>query len=687
MMRRTCALPCSTLLVLGAALAGAGCGGDAGPDVPGPTAHACTIDSVDLACTQSISAELNTKSKGEKRSMLVDGRNGPEELHYEVVDGLAVHEGDIVLGTAEELESRPKGAGVMLRELRWPNRTIPYVIDSNLSSSMQLNVNSAISHWEANTDIDFVPRTTQADYVEFVLSNACRSPAGRKGGRQKIELSEMQNPSDIVGIAIAKSSDWVYTWYNDGFVSVGTSTDLDSRVASYEYELPSGYQATDIVAMSIASTDRVYTWYDDGKFTIGTSRNLAYYQGPTTYSLPPGYAIASIRGIGIAGTTDHIYVWYSNGNVSSGTSSDFDAHSAPHAYALPPGESSGMIVEIDIAANDRVYTWFTDARKSSGTSVDLDAATGLQGYKPPGGCGFGNIVHEIGHAVGLRHEQSRCDRDEFVTVNSGNILSGEEHNFTKYCGNDGRDLDEFDFGSIMLYGSFAFPADPNLPTMVKASDGSVFYAQRSALSAGDVQSVRELYGYSPPEGRTPASIVGMGIASTDRVYTWYADGKVAAGRSYDLDYFNAPYSYSLPPGRLPSDIVALSIAKSTDWVYAWYDDGTVSAGTSSDLDAHLGPYAYSLPPGKTIADIVEIAINPSDNVYVWYDDGTMSIGTTSDLDAVQAPTAYSLPPGKSASMIKGIDIANSTSRVYVWFSDYTLSVGTSSDLDYHQATW
>lgn len=110
----------------------------------------------------------------------------------------------------------------------------------------------------------------------------------------------------------------------------------------------------------------------------------------------------------------------------------------------------------------------------------------------PGGCSVGNIIHEIGHAIGLWHEQCRYDRDNYITVNISNIKADQRNNFDKktnnyYC------IGAFDFNSIMLYSSYTgFEINNSIPAMTK-KDNSTFIGQRIALSELDKRFPNTFY--------------------------------------------------------------------------------------------------------------------------------------------------------------------------------------------------
>jgi hypothetical protein len=64
------------------------------------------------------------------------------------------------------------------------------------------------------------------------------------------------------------------------------------------------------------------------------------------------------------------------------------------------------------------------------------------------------LVHELYHALGFWHEQTRPDRDAYVTINWQNICSGLEHNF--WLNPFASTYGPYDFASIMHYSRGAF---------------------------------------------------------------------------------------------------------------------------------------------------------------------------------------------------------------------------------------
>lgn len=122
------------------------------------------------------------------------------------------------------------------------------------------------------------------------------------------------------------------------------------------YTLPLGYAPSDIIAVDIAPNGRVYTYYDDGRVSTGTSTDLAAYTAPTVFTLAPGRTVSHVLGVGIA-PSGSVYAWYTDGDVSAGTSTDLDADRALYDFSSRLDElaPSDVLNAGDLSAINTLY--------------------------------------------------------------------------------------------------------------------------------------------------------------------------------------------------------------------------------------------------------------------------------------------------------------------------------------------
>lgn len=142
------------------------------------------------------------------------------------------------------------------------------------------------------------------------------------------------------------------------------------------------------------------------------------------------------------------------------------------------------------AANAASFPDYVTFRPSSGCSSSVGRRGGQQFINLGSGCTTGNTIHEIGHTIGLWHEQSREDRDAHVTIHWDKIQSGREHNFNQHIA-DGDDVGAYDFGSIMHYPRTAFGVGgAETITPIVATTATI--GQRTALSPGDIAAANSM---------------------------------------------------------------------------------------------------------------------------------------------------------------------------------------------------
>ncbi len=125
---------------------------------------------------------------------------------------------------------------------------------------------------------------------------------------------------------------------------------------------------------------------------------------------------------------------------------------------------------------------------------------GMQDILLGTGCGTAETIHEMGHAVGFFHEQSRQDRDNFINIDYSNVKDGKKGNFDKYLSTSGEDWGPYEVESIMHYPAVItdseFVKDTSKATITR-KDGTT-YSTSSILTGLDRAAAYKKADFSEP---------------------------------------------------------------------------------------------------------------------------------------------------------------------------------------------
>ncbi|XP_022529958.2 meprin A subunit beta [Astyanax mexicanus] len=103
----------------------------------------------------------------------------------EINQGLNLVEGDI-----KQINRGVQKSVILGQQYRWTDKRIPYVFNGSLSINDRGVILRAFEQMRLKSCIEFVPRTTEEDYVSIESQDGCWSDIGMRGGMQTLSIGD-----------------------------------------------------------------------------------------------------------------------------------------------------------------------------------------------------------------------------------------------------------------------------------------------------------------------------------------------------------------------------------------------------------------------------------------------------------------------------------------------------------------
>ncbi|XP_034554078.1 meprin A subunit beta-like [Notolabrus celidotus] len=190
------------------------------------------------------------------------------------------------------------------------------------------------------------------------------------------------------------------------------------------------------------------------------------------------------------------------------------------------------------------------------------------------------VEHEFLHALGFNHEQSRYDRDDFVTINFENIIQDFVDNFDKVSSEFSTTNGvPYDYMSVMHYGEDYFSNGNGSTIITKDPIYQDVIGQRLEMSPSDVKELNLRYqckssvAFQMYCGFTEGNMCEMASCSQNG-RGWEMSSYVKAGPTSDhTNLLGGNKKYS---GKTNSEFMHASTASGKEGDSAWLETKTMS---------------------------------------------------------------------------------------------------------------